>query len=294
MKQKPWLFILLALSLISCQQTEADLKQFQFRGQVFGTYYSLIYYHSSEVVSQESVDSLFAVFNASLSYYDKQSLISRINRNETRQADDFFRVVFARARQISEETDGAYDVTVTPLVNAWGFGFSERERVTQELLDSIREFVGFRKAWMEEDVVMKSDPRVQFDFNSIAKGYAADVVGAFLESRGIVAYMIEIGGDLLARGLKPGEIPWKIGLERPASSAGDIQEWEYLIEITDAGLATSGNYRRYYEIDGLRYSHTINPFDGYPVQHRLLSASVVAPDAMSADAYATAFMVMGF
>jgi FAD:protein FMN transferase len=287
----PFLISLLVLS--SCSGLQREAQQVNIRGTVFGTYYSIIYFDRDARVLETSIDSLFSVFNQSLSYYENNSLISRINRNETDQVDAFFGEVFLRSQEISAETDGAFDATVSPLVNAWGFGFSERADITEEMIDSLLAFVGYRQVLMEDDRIVKSDARLQFDFNAIAKGYAADVVGAFLESKGISSYLVEIGGDLVTRGSKPDGSPWRIGLEKPAPSLDAPQEWEYFVEIVDRGLATSGNYRRYYEEGGLRYSHTIDPRTGYPVDHQLLSVSVFAPDCMSADAYATAFMVMG-
>ncbi len=263
------------------------------RGVVFGTYYSIIYYDDVGRVFEEAIDSLFRDFNASLSFYDRQSLLSKVNRNEETVVDDYYRVVFDRAQEISAETDGAFDATVFPLVNAWGFGFSGRSVMTGEKVDSMLQFVGYDKVYLDGDRIVKKDERVQLDFNAIAKGYAADVVGVFLESKGINAYMVEIGGDLIARGVKPDGSKWRIGLEVPAEDMHAEQQWQYFVEIVDAGLATSGDYRRYQEVDGKRYSHTIDPKSGYPVSHHLLSASVFAEDAMSADAYATAFMVMG-
>ncbi len=262
-------------------------------GVVFGTYYSIIYYDDEGRVFEEAIDSVFRDFNASLSFYDRQSLLSRINRNEEKIVDEYFRVVFNRAQEISAETDGAFDATVFPLVDAWGFGFSARSVMTREKVDSMLQFVGYEKVFLDGDHIVKKDERVQLDFNAIAKGYAADVVGFFLESKGIDTYMVEIGGDLIARGLKPDGSKWRIGLEVPADDMQAVQQWQYFVEIIDAGLATSGDYRRYHEVDGNRYSHTIDPHSGYPVSHHLLSASVFAEDAMSADAYATAFMVMG-
>lgn len=262
-------------------------------GVVFGTYYSIIYYDDEGRVFEEAIDSVFRDFNASLSFYDRQSLLSRINRNEEKIVDEYFRVVFNRAQEISAETDGAFDATVFPLVDAWGFGFSARSVMTGKKVDSMLQFVGYENVFLDGDRIVKKDERVQLDFNAIAKGYAADVVGFFLESKGIDTYMVEIGGDLIARGLKPDGSKWRIGLEVPADDMQAVQQWQYFVEIIDAGLATSGDYRRYHEVDGKRYSHTIDPHTGYPVSHNLLSASVFAEDAMSADAYATAFMVMG-
>lgn len=284
---------LLSVVMFACNRRSAEQQFVNFQGVVFGTYYSVSYYSDKAVDYQESIDSLFLVFNQSLSYYNPASLISQINLGETDQPDDFFKTVFERSREISSATDGAFDATVSPLVNAWGFGFKNREKITPELIDSLLDFVGYEKAFLEHDRLVKLDERVQFDFNAIAKGYAADVAGSFLESKGIEVYLVEIGGDLLAKGAKPDGSKWRIGLEIPAETPDAPQEWEYLVEIQDQGVATSGNYRRYFEENGKRFSHTIDPFTGYPVTHSLLSVSVFAADAMTADAYATAFMVMG-
>ena len=280
---------------VSCSSHRDNNMHFtSIRGSVFGTNYTISYYGPDTVDYRESIDSIFAAFNQSLSYYQTSSLISRINRNETDSIDDLFKVVFLRSMEIADETNGKFDPTVSPLVNAWGFGFERKSDVDASLIDSLKEFVGYEKAWLEGNRIVKADARVQFDFNAIAKGYASDVVGDFLESKGIGTYLVEIGGDLVAKGVKPDGSKWRIGLERPASSMFDAQEWDHIVEIKDIGLATSGNYRRYYEVDGQRYSHTIDPATGYPVEHALLSVSVFAPDGLSSDGYATAFMVMGF
>ncbi len=279
--------------LTSCQLMDRGPQVVSIRGVVFGTYYSVLYYDEEGTVYQEAIDSLFDVINRSMSFYDPNSLLSRVNRNEESLLDEHFMAVFSRAQEVSVETDGAFDATVFPLVSAWGFGFENRQELNQEKIDSILDFVGYQKVWTADGHLVKEDERVQLDFNAIAKGYAADVVGLFLASQGIDAYMVEIGGDLVARGVKPDGSPWRIGLEIPAPEADAPQEWDYFVEMENQGLATSGDYRRYYVEDGQRLSHTIDPSSGGPVSHQLMSASVFAPDAMSADAYATAFMVMG-
>ncbi len=284
---------MLLVLLTACGPLDRSPQRVNIRGTVFGTYYSITYYEDEGTVFHDAVDSLFQDFNRSLSIYDKESLLSRINRNEETKADQYFEMVFTRAQEISRETGGAFDATVLPLVNAWGFGFSERADMTAEKVDSLLQFVGYEKVWLEDGHLVKEDDRVQLDFNAIAKGYAADVVGSWLESKGVITYLVEIGGDLVARGVKPDGSKWRIGLEVPAGEMDAAQEWTYFVEIRDSGLATSGDYRRYYEKDGRRYSHTIDPETGHPVDHQLMSASVFAPDGISADAYATAFMVMG-
>lgn len=288
------ILITISLLLISgCNRGSRQPEFVNIRGEVFGTYYSMSYYSQGAVNYKEEIEILLEEFNQSLSYYQPNSLKSRINRNETDQVDDYFREVFLRSQEISRATNGAFDVTVSPLVNAWGFGFQKKDKITPAKIDSLRQITGYQRVSLQGDRIIKQDSRIQFDFNAIAKGYGADVVGKFLESKGVEVYMVEIGGDLMARGIKPDGSKWRIGLEKPAHEIDSPQDWEFYVELLDMAIATSGNYRKYYIENGQRYSHTIDPSTGYPVNHNLLSVSVFAPDAMTADAYATAFMVMG-
>lgn len=288
------LIILLAVAILaSCSSTQKDLQFVNFRGTVFGTNYSVSYYCSQGRNLQASIDSLFYVFNQSLSYYVPGSLISRINRNETDTMDAYFQAVLERSLEIAQETNGAFDPTVSPLVNAWGFGFDDPKIMTQEVIDSLKAITGFQHITIYANRVIREIPYIQFDFNAIAKGYASDLAGRFLESKGINTYMVEIGGDLVARGLKPDGSPWRIGIEKPAANMLAPQEWAYLVEMHNRALATSGTTRKYIEKDGAKFSHTIDPRTGRPVDHNLLSVSVFADDCMSADGFATAFMVMG-
>jgi FAD:protein FMN transferase len=283
----------ITLLLASCGRKDRELKFVNIRGVVFGTYYSISYYCPDGKNYQDELDSLFAGINRSLSYYDPNSLISRINRNETNVADDYFLNVLKRSLEIAVETNGVFDPTVSPLVNAWGFGFAEKENMTPAKIDSLRAVTGYQRVSIQGNKVIKEIPEIQFDFNAIAKGYASDLGGQLLAEKGIKTYMVELGGDLIAVGLKPDGSPWRIGLEKPAKDKDQPQDWDFLVEMRDKAVATSGNYRKYYEEGGQRFSHTIDPATGYPVSHNLLSASVFAADCITADAFATAFMVMG-
>jgi FAD:protein FMN transferase len=285
-------FIAVSLILNSCA-SERELKFVNLRGVVFGTYYSISYYCPDGRTYQRELEELFEEVNLSLSYYVKNSVISRINRNETQVADEYFLEVLETSLRIARETGGAFDPTVSPLVNAWGFGFAEKQNMNRDRVDSLKRFVGHEKVRINGNKIEKDIPEVQFDFNAIAKGYAADLGGRLLKSKGIMTYMVELGGDLVAHGLKPDGTPWRIGLETPAEDKSAEQQWGFLVEMHDKAVATSGNYRKYYESGGIRLSHTIDPSTGYPVNHSLLSASVFAQDCMTADAFATAFMVMG-
>jgi FAD:protein FMN transferase len=293
--RKSLFFLLVAVILLSsCGGKNRELQLVSFRGVVFGTYYSVAYYSSDARSYQAAIDSLFSSFNQSVSYYDPNSVISRINRNETTLGDEYFINVLRKSLEIAEITSGAFDPTVSPLVNAWGFGFSEKIPLSNSQIDSLKNITGYKRVSINNSHVIKEVPEIQFDFNAIAKGYAADLAGLLLEERGIKTYMVEIGGDLIARGLKPDGTGWRIGLEQPAKNMYEAQEWAFLVEMHDKAVATSGSYRKYYEEGGQRFSHTIDPQTGRPVNHNLLSVSVFADDSMTADAFATAFMVMGY
>ena len=285
-------FVIILL-LSSCGTKQREPRFVNIRGVVFGTYYSVSYYSDKGEDHSEAVDSIFNVVNLSMSYYIPNSTLSKINRNETNQADEHFLTVLNRSLEIAEQTGGAFDPTISPLVNAWGFGFEDRQRMTPALIDSLKRIIGYQKVSVAGNRIIKAIPEIQFDFNAIAKGYASDIAGQLLESKGIETYMVEIGGDLIARGLKPDGTPWRIGLERPAQDMYAQQDWEYMVEMHNRAVATSGSTRKYYEEGGQRFSHTIDPFTGRPVTHNLLSVSVFADDCMTADAFATAFMVMG-
>jgi thiamine biosynthesis lipoprotein len=240
------------------------------------------------------IEYLLNEFDTSLSTYNKNSLITAINNNTENKTDKYLKTVFIRAQEISEYTDGAFDITVGPLVNAWGFGFSEKELMNKRKIDSILKFVGYKKVWLENDRIIKADPRIKIDMNAIAQGYAVDVVASFLENQKIENYLVEIGGEVRTKGLNPKNEVWKIGIDKPIENNNIPGEnLQAIVHLSNKSLATSGNYRRFYEQDGIKYSHTIDPKTGYPVNHSLLSVTVIATDCMTADAFATAFMVLG-
>jgi len=279
--------------LASCT-SEPPLQQVKFGGRAQGTYYEVTYFDKKGRNFQHEIDSVLDAFNLSLSVYEPNSIISRINRDEPDvEVDDWFKTVFTRAVEVAETTGGHFDFSVGPLVNAWGFGFTDRLKINQQAVDSLLLLVGYRNFELRNNKVEKKIQGSKMDFNAIAKGFAVDVLGKFLEEKGINIYLVDIGGEVLARGRKPDGKLWKIGIEKPAETADSDRELKAVIALENMAIATSGNYRRFYEENGIRYSHTIDPFTGYPVQHTLLSASVLAKDCMTADAFATAFMVMG-
>lgn len=259
---------------------------------IFGTAYNVTY-ESDENLREEIQATLLAVDSA-LSPFNKESIITAVNQNKNPEVNDLFIDVFHKAADVYADTEGAFDITVAPLVNAWGFGFKNGEMPTQTQVDSLLTFVGFNKVSLNGKKVTKKDPRTMLDCGAIAKGYAVDKVAQLLESKGIKNYMVEIGGEIVSKGVNPNNEPWHIGVIKPVEDSLSVSnELQTRLSLHDIAMATSGNYRNYYYKDGKKYAHTIDPKTGYPIQHNILSATVIAPTCAQADAYATAFMVMG-
>lgn len=264
----------------------------QTEGMTFGTIYHITY--QSVKPLEQGIQQALSDVDLSLSPFNPESVITAINENRSDTTDSRFAAVFQLAKDIWQETYGAFDITVAPLVNAWGFGFKNAENISQERIDSIMQFVGFNKVDMTNGVIKKQDSRIMLDCSAIAKGFGVDEVGRYLESEGVVNYMVEIGGEVRVRGCNPKGKAWHIGITKPIDDSLSVnQELQEILELTDISLATSGNYRNFYEKDHKKYAHTIDPHTGYPVQHTILSSTVLASDCATADAYATAFMVMG-
>lgn len=276
-----------ALSLTGCK------KYYQNQGNIFGTYYNIQYQASGDIQNliQERLDEL----DASLSMFNPESTIARINRNDsTVETDPYFERMFETAQYVSELTDGAFDITVGPLVNAWGFGFKHKETVTQTLIDSLLKHIGYTNISIENHHLIKTDTLILLDASALAKGYACDIVAELLEEQGCKNYLVDIGGEVVVKGKNRHFQPWTIGITKPIDDpTGTVQELQDAIQTTSLCMATSGNYRNYYVEDGVRRSHTIDPHTGYPIHHKLLSATVIAPNCITADAMATACMVMG-
>ena len=264
-------------------------------GFAHGTTYHITYNHPRGKNLNSGIKKVIRDIDQSLSIYDSTSVISRINRNDPNvEADKDFINVFNKSTEISRKTNGAFDITVAPLVNAWGFGFEDRQKIDSAKVDSLLQFVGYTKVTRENKRIVKDTPGVMMDVNAVAKGYSVDRVARYLEDQNIPDYLVEIGGEVRVKGENPDGKHWQIGIDKPVDDPqAKNRKLKDIIQITDKSLATSGNYRRFYIKDGVKYSHTINPKTGYPVKHSLLSASVIAKDCMTADAYATAFMVMG-
>ncbi len=275
--QIPFLLLLIVGTWFIAHQQRAASEPAGYQhdeGFVFGTVYSITY--QSDTNLKDEVESALAEVDGEFSMFNEKSTVAAINRGEHPQRSKMFEEVYALAQQVTADTDGAFDITVAPLVNAWGFGFKNEQMPTPEQVDSLLKI------------------RSQMDFSAIAKGYGCDVVARTLEAHGIRNYMVEIGGEVVTRGHNPKDDLWKIGVTKPTDdSLSTENELQTVLAVGDVAMATSGNYRKFYYKGGRKYAHTIDPRTGYPVQHEVLSATVLADRCAVADAYATSFMVLG-
>ncbi len=285
------LFLIVGTIFILAKQDRSPYRT--NTGLVFGTLYKVTYQAPEDM--QGLIEAELDKVNNSLSPFKEGSIISRINANEPDVVpDSLFLHVFRLAQDISAETRGAFDITVAPLVNVWGFGFRNSEGVDSLMIDSLRLLVGMDNVSFDGRQIVKADSGVMLDCSAIAKGYGCDVVARLFDRAGIRNYMIEIGGEIVVKGQNSKMSRWKIGVNKPVEdSLAQNSEMQTVLQVTDVAMATSGNYRNFYYRDGKKYAHTIDPRTGYPVQHSILSATVLAPDCATADAYATSFMVLG-
>ena len=291
MWQLPFL-VLLIVGTVLIIRHERNIPYQKSTDKVFGTFYHATYQCDSDLTA--SINAELAKVDASLSPFNKQSVITAVNQNQDVKLNDMFLDVYQLAMNISKETDGAFDITVAPLVNAWGFGFKNGIEPTKEQVDSLMQIVGYKKVTLEGGKIRKTDDRIMLDCSAIAKGYGTDVVARLLRSRGVKNFMVEIGGEIVTSGVNPDRKPWRVGISKPIDDpTGTSNGVQNIVNMTDKAMATSGNYRNFYYKGGKKYAHTIDPKTGYPVQHSILSATVFAKSCAVADAYATSFMVMG-
>lgn len=291
MWQLPFLMLLIVgtVLIISHQQSTPYRQANDF---VFGTTYKIVYQCDSDLTA--SIRQELMRVDYSLSPFNKESVITAVNQNREVMLDPYFVEVFNKAMEISRETKGAFDITVAPLVNAWGFGFKHEQMPTKRQVDSLRQIIGYQKVALKNGKVVKQDPRMMLDCSAIAKGFGVDAVARLLRDRGVQNFMVEIGGEVVTCGVNAQRLPWRVGVVKPSEdSLSTGHELQTILNVTDKAMATSGNYRNFYYKNGRRYAHTIDPKTGYPVQHSLLSATVLAASCTVADAYATSFMVMG-
>ena len=282
---------IVALLAASCDRKVEYIK---YSGPTQGTMFNITY--CSDINYNKEIDSLLNAFCSSLSNYDSTSLISRINRNETDTLDALTEEFFRVSKEVWENTDGIFDVTVAPIVNAWGFGWKRHETHIPDSteIDSLLQHVGMDKLEISNGRIIKHDTNIQTITNAIAQGMSVDYVSDFLKGKGINNFLVEIGGEIYCFGKNANGEDWKIGVDKPIEGSGyGYRENQIVIHLTDMAVNTSGNYRKFIEEGGKKFGHSINPTTGYPAENEMISATVVYPDCIRADAYATAFMVMG-
>ena len=268
-------------------------QKINYSGITQGSYFSIIYYDEEGRTFEAEIDSIFKEVDNSVSLWNENSIIRKVNRNEDVVVNQIFKDNFEWACKASEFSDGAFDVTIGPLVSAWGFHYKKELEMTPEMVDSIRQLVGYQKIQIVDDKVVKANPNMTLDFNAVAQGYTTDIIGNFLETKGIYNYLVDVGGEIIARGNKPNGELWTIGIEKPTENYDSKRSVQETFTLKDKGIVTSGNYRKYIEKDGVRYSHSIDPKTGYPVEQNLLSATIIADNASWADCLATICMILG-
>lgn len=261
-------------------------------GSIFGTFYHITYQSKTDL--KLDIEKAMQEVDQSLSMFNPQSTVTRINGGESTDTDSLFEKVFLLAKNVHKATGGCFDPTVAPLVNAWGFGFKNGALPDSTQVDSLKALIGFDRVTLQSGKVVKEDSLMIMDFSAIAKGFGVDQVASLLRQKGVKNYMVEIGGEVIVKGLSPKGKAWRVGIAKPTEEEAGNGEFQDILELKDKAMATSGNYRNYYVTeDGRKLAHTIDPHSGYPIQHSILSSTVFAPDCATADAFATAFMVMG-
>jgi thiamine biosynthesis lipoprotein len=285
--------LIILISLSACKKT---ISYDNFAGFIQGTTYSMVFENNGRIKVENlksEAEKILHDFDMSLSLYVDSSILSKVNRNEDVILDKYFTEAFRKSAQITELTSGAFDITVGPLVKAWGFGPDAMKNFSESKRDSLLRLVGMGKVKIENGKVIKADPGINLDFNAIAQGYSVDIISRFFDGKDIKSYLVEIGGEVRVKGDKHGVL-WRIGIDRPSEDnsipGNDLQA---VISLKDRSLATSGNYRKFYIENGIKYSHTIDPRTGYPARNQLLSATIIADECATADGIATACMVIG-
>lgn len=284
----------ISLFLLNSVSIYSQHESIKIEGSAQGTTYHITYFDSKNRDFQPEIEKILQDFDLSVSTYIPNSIISKINSNQKNViVDKYFIACFNKAKEVWKNTDGAFDPTVYPLSNAYGFGPGKKQKIEKSKIDSMLQFVGFQLIKLKGNHVVKKDPRVALDFNAFAQGYSVDVVSDFLNSKGIMAYIVEIGGEVYAKGRKPDEKNWTIGIEKPIDNKESGNPLKAIVKLEDLAIATSGNYRRFIIEDGVKYVHHIDPKTGYPTKNNLLSASIFAKECISSDANATGVLVLG-
>ncbi|MBR3709951.1 MAG: FAD:protein FMN transferase [Bacteroidales bacterium] len=282
---------LLAMTMSCVKQPQ----RMYLEGFAQGSYYAITYYDEQGRNFQQGIDSIFHAVDLSVNLWVDSSIICKVNRNEEVELDQIFIDNFNIAQQAAELSGGYFDPTISPLVAAWGFSAktSNLSSLTSHLIDSLKTLVDYRKVRIENGKLIKDNLAMQLDFNAVAQGYTSDRIASYLDSEGVKHYLVDTGGEIMAKGGKPDGKPWVVGIEKPAENMDDERVVQTRVPLFDKGLVTSGSTRKYVERDGKRYSHCIDPTTGYPVEHQVLSVTVLAENAVWADALASICMVMG-
>ena len=290
-KQIHFLLILCCIFLFSA--CDKKKQYYEESGTVFHTLYH-IKYEAPQLLT-DKIDAELQKFNLSLNPFNPNSIIAKVNNNEPVEVDEWFKEVFNKSMEVSQHSEGVFDITCAPLINVWGFGFSKKDSVTPTMIDSLKTFVGYQKVRLEGNKVIKEDERLLLNCSAIAKGYSCDIIARLLEKEGVENYMIDIGGEVIMKGVNQNGMCWRIGINLPEDDSTNTKnKYDEIIQLCKKGaIATSGNYRNFYIKDGKKYAHTIDPRTGYPSEQNILSATIVADECITADAYATAFMAMG-
>ena len=286
-------FLLFAF-LLGGTKAFSQEEAIKLEGTAQGTSYHITYYDSKGRNFQPAIEKILKAFDQSVSTYQPNSIISRINSNQKNvKVDTYFITCFNKAKEVWKNTDGAFDPTVYPIVNAWGWGPGKKQKIEKEKIDSMLQFVNFDLIELKGKKIIKKDPRVALDFNAFAQGYSVDVVSDFLTKKGIQSFIVEIGGEVYAKGKKPNGSNWTIGIEKPLDNKVSENPIKAIAKLENRAIATSGNYRRFVVEDGVKYAHHIDPKTGYPTKNNLLSASIFSAQCISSDANATGVLVMG-
>ena len=285
--------IVFAIGILVLAGCGRQPKKIVLQGLAQGSYYAITYYDEQNRNFQKEIDSIFHAIDMSVNLWVESSVISKVNRNEEVTLDSIFIDNFNIAHEAAKLSNGYFDPTISPIVTAWGFSYKHGDSITPQLIDSLKQLVDYRKIRIEDGKVVKENPDMQLDFNAIAQGYTSDLIASFLGSRGIKNYLVDTGGEIMAKGTKPNGRPWIVGIEKPADKWDSEQVVQTRIALRDKGLVTSGSTRKYVERNGKRYSHCIDPNTGYPVDHQVLSVTVLAENSVWADALASICMVMG-
>lgn len=286
------IFLSFLLIFFSCSSEKNNKVLVTNTGETQGTFYHIKYLIKDGVNLQPRIENILSSVDSSLSTYVPYSLISKINYRQDNIVDSLFETVFNCAQLVYKQTEGAFDCSIAPLVNAWGFGFEKKQNLDSLKIKKILKNIGFDKIYIKNDS-LNIPKNMMIDFNALAQGFTVDLIAKFLDDNSITDYLIEIGGELKSKGSNASDKIWRVGVDKPIDEIDLQDRFQFIMKLENKSIATSGNYRKYFEENGKKYSHTISPFNGYPVMNNFLSVSVIHDDCMLADAYATAFMVMG-